>query len=73
MFASKKFLLSRQTLYSTYFRTAGAVVLRIAYGYEIKENDILLVRFSDQALSDFPLPRKRHESRSLHYGPGFCS
>lgn len=40
------------------FRTAGAVVLRISHGYEVKENDDPFIRLADQATEQFSAATK---------------
>jgi hypothetical protein len=36
-------------------RTAGAMILRIAYGYEIEETDDPFIKISDKAMEEFSL------------------
>jgi hypothetical protein len=50
---SPSFLLKIASL--TLFRTAGAIILRIAYGYEAAEEDDPFVRLADEAVEQFSL------------------
>jgi hypothetical protein len=36
-----------------FYSTAGAIILRISYGYEVKENNDPFVDLADRALEEF--------------------